>query len=101
VGRRVSLFHVVLPVTLVWSIRRVGYDRRAPVLQLGIAVLALLASRAMGPAENLNFAFADPVSGRSWGPAPVHLAVMLAALAVIYAMTHSVLCRIRPPAGPR
>ena len=95
--RALSLFHVVLPVALVWSIRRVGYDRRAAILQIGMAAVVLVASRALGPAENPNFAFADPLFGRSWGPAPVHLAVMLAVLGVVYGLTHLALRRIPPP----
>lgn len=94
--RVLSLFHVALPAVLIWSLRRVGYDRRAPWLQIGIAAVVLAASRAVGAAENSNFAFADPLFGRSWGPAPVHLAVILGGLAVVYRLTDLVLCRIRP-----
>ena len=92
--RALSLFHVALPVVLVWSLGRTGYDRRAPWLQVGIAAAVLVASRAVGAAENSNFAFADPLFGRSWGPAPAHLAVMLGGLAVVYALTDRVLRRI-------
>jgi hypothetical protein len=100
--RALSLFHVALPAVLVWSLRRVGYDRRAPRLQIGIAAVVLVASRARGPAENPNFAFTDPLFGRSWGPAPVHLAVMLAGLAAVYGLTGLVLRRLAPgPTGGR
>lgn len=94
--RALSLFHIALPVVLVWSLRRVGYDRRAPWLQIGIAAVVLAASRAIGAAENSNFVVADPLFGRSWGPVPVHLAVILGGLAVVYWLTHLVLRRIRP-----
>ena len=94
------------PIVLIWSLRRVGYDRRAPGLQIGIAAVVLAASRAAGAAENSNFAFTDPLLGRSWGPAPVHLAVILGGLAVVYGLTHLALRRIQPPpaaalTGPR
>jgi hypothetical protein len=95
--RALSLFHVLLPIVLLWSIRRVGYDRRAPWLQLALAAFVLVVSRLMGPAENPNFAFTDPLFGRAWGPAPVHLAVMLAGLALVYGITHLALRRIPPP----
>jgi hypothetical protein len=94
--RALSLFHVALPVTLIWSLRRVGYDRRAPWVQIAIAAVVLAASRAFGAAENANFAFTDPIFGRSWGPAPVHVAVMLGGLAAVYALTDQALRRIRP-----
>jgi hypothetical protein len=94
-----SLFHVALPVVLVWAVRRAGYDRRAPWLQLALAAPVLVASRLMGPAENPNFAFADPFFGRAWGPAPLHLAVILGGLAVIYGITHLALRRIAAAPG--
>lgn len=94
--RALSLFHVVLPVLLVWSLRRVGYDRRGLPLQLAIAAAVMIASRTLGPSVNANFAFTDPLFGRSWGPAPVHLTVILGGLAVVYGLTHLVLRRIRP-----
>ena len=78
-----------------------GYDRRAPWLQTGLAAVVLVASRAAGPDVNANFAFTDPLFGRSWGPAPVHLAVILGGLAIVYALTDRVLRRIRPPAVAR
>lgn len=94
--RALSLFHVVLPVLLVWSLRRVGYDPRGLPLQVAIAAAVMIASRALGPSVNANFAFTDPLFGRSWGPAPVHLAVILGGLAVVYKLTDLVLRRIRP-----
>lgn len=92
--RALSLFHFALPVTLVWSLRRVGYDRRAPWVQIAVAAVVLAASRALGAAENANFAFTDPIFGRSWGPAPVHVAAILGGLAIVYALTDRVLRRI-------
>ena len=98
--RALSLFHIALPIVLIWSLRRVGYDLRAPYLQIGITAVVLVASRLVGAAENANFAFTDPLFGRSWGPAPVHLAVILGGLAVVYGLTHLVLRRLAPaPAG--
>lgn len=92
--RLLSCFHVVWPVLLVWALRRVGYDRRAFAAQSWLAVGVLGVSRLFGPAENLNYAFVDPVLKRSWGPAVTHLGLMLGALiAVLYWPTHQVLLR--------
>ena len=67
---------------------------RALRLQSVIAVAALIASRFANPHKNINFAFTDPFFGRSWGPAPVHLAVILAPLILlIYVPTHIILKR--------
>ena len=95
--RALSLFHVLLPVTLLFGLRRVGYDRRALAVQSAIAAAVLAASRTFGPEANVNFSFTDPF-GRSWGPAPVHLAVIVGGLVLVYAATAFVLGRWLPPA---
>ena len=92
--RLLSLFHLFWPVLLVWSVRRVGYDRRGLGLQIVIAGALLVVSRLAGRAANLNFAFRDPIWGLSFEPAAVHLAATLAFLtAVFYLPTHLVLSR--------
>lgn len=100
--RLMSLFHVVWPPLLVAALRRMGYDARALALQSAVAAVFLVASRLVLPAENINFAHRDPFWHRSWGPAPVHLAVTFGVLVgVIYWPTHAVLRRLwgRNPAG--
>ena len=96
--RLLSLFHVVLPMLLLAALRRAGYDRRALLLQSGIAMVLLVVSRFLGPTQNLNYAFADPIFHRAFGPAPVHLALIFAAfLGIIYCPTHVLLARAFPP----
>lgn len=93
--RLMSLYHFLLPVVLVWGVWRLGYDRRALKLQMGIAAIVLIASRIWGRPENINFAYRDPVFRRSWGPAPVHLLFMFACMVVIlYLPTHWVLAKL-------
>lgn len=95
--RLLSLFHVLLPAVLLWSLHRVGYDRSAWKLQSAILAFLLIVSRFFDPALNLNYAFVDPVLHRSWGPAPVHLAVIFVAIvAVFYWPTHLFLARLFP-----
>lgn len=97
--RLLSLFHVVLPMLLLAALRRAGYDRRALLLQSGIAMVLLVVSRLLGPTtRNLNYAFADPIFHRAFGPAPVHLAlIFVALLGIIYWPTHLLLARAFPP----
>lgn len=96
--RLLSLFHIVLPMLLLAALRRAGYDRRALLLQSGIAMVLLGVSRFLGPTQNLNYAFADPIFHRAFGPAPIHLALILAALlGIIYCPTHVLLARAFPP----
>jgi hypothetical protein len=99
--RLLSLFHLALPVLLLWALHRLGYDRRGFPLQLGIAFVAFIASRFAPATQNINYAFADPFLHRAWDPAPVHVVVaFLFMLVVVYLPTHLVLKRLfSPPVG--
>jgi hypothetical protein len=99
--RLLSLFHVVWPILLLWSLKRAGYDRRGLALQSAIAAAAMMASRFANPTENINYAFRDPLAHRAWGPAPLHLALMWIGLVIlIYLPTHIVLAKLLPPPVP-
>jgi hypothetical protein len=92
-----SLFHLVLPLILLWTLKFLGYDRRALALQSGIAAVLLILSRFLSPDLNMNYAFQDPLFHRAWGPAPLHVAVILAGCVVIFFWpTHLLLSRIYP-----
>jgi len=82
--RLLSLFHLAWPALLLWSLRRVGYDRRGFGLQIVIAAALLVVSRFAGRVENLNFAFRDPIWGLSIEPAPLHLAATLGFLVAVF-----------------
>jgi len=99
-ARLLSFFHVVLPCALVWGLWKLGYDRRGLRWQAGIAAVLLAASRFLPAELNMNYAWRDPVFGRAWGPAPVHLAVIFAgAVVLLYWPTHLVLKRVFRAAG--
>ena len=90
--RLLTLFHIVIPVLLIWSMARFGYDRRGFALQCGITLVAFIVSRFTPPAENINFVFQEPFFRRAWGPAPVHiLVVWVFMIVVVYLPTHLVL----------
>lgn len=99
--RLLSLFHIVWPIILIWSLARVGYNRRGFPLQCAIAAVALIAARFANPSENINYAFCDPVFHRSWGPAPLHLTLIwLGLVTLIYLPTHLLLAKfLRTPAA--
>jgi hypothetical protein len=81
--RALSLFHVAVPPTLLWLLRRFGYDRRALPAQIAMTATALAASRAFGtPASNINWAFGPGSQRRSRLPAPLYLALETAVLTV-------------------
>ena len=81
--RLLTMFHVVWPVLLVWSLSRVGYDRRGYWLQVALASCLFVVARFTDPRLNINFAFQDPIFHRSLGPAPIHVAVSIVGLAVL------------------
>src|SRR5580704_6319085 len=90
--RLLSTFHVGLPLVLLWTLRRVGYDRRALGLQAAIAAALLIVSRFLSAEINMNYAYRDPVFNRAWGPAPVHLAAAFIIIAgAVYWPTHLLL----------
>jgi hypothetical protein len=98
-ARLLSLFHIVLPFILLWSLSRLGYDPRAWKLQTAILVPVLIASRFVTPDQNLNFAVTDPFLHRSFGPAPTHLFITFLFLVfVVYFPTHLLFTRLLP--GP-
>jgi hypothetical protein len=88
--RLLSLYHLAWPVLVVLLVRRVGYDRRGWQLQTAIAASAVILCRLFTPpAANINFAFIDPIFGRAFTPAALHVAIVLVALAGVgYGLTH-------------
>ncbi|HXA78340.1 MAG TPA: hypothetical protein VNV41_14505 [Candidatus Acidoferrales bacterium] len=92
--RLLSLFHIVMPVLLLWALYRTGYDRRGWALQCAIALPLFVAARFTAPATNVNYAFIDPFIHRQWGPAPIHVLITWIFMAfVVYLPTHLVLRR--------
>jgi hypothetical protein len=90
--RLLTLFHVGMPVLLLWALGRGGYDHRGWPLQSAIALFAFLAARFTLPAENINYAFTDPFIHRAWGPPPAHVLISwLFMTLVVYLPTHLVL----------
>jgi len=94
-----SIFHLVLPLLLLWAMKIIGYDRRALALQSAIVAVLLVVSRFLPPDLNMNYAFEDPLLHRAWGPAPLHLLVIFTGCVVVFFWpTHWVLSRVYSPA---
>lgn len=95
--RLLSLYHIVLPLLLLWSLRRIGYDARGWKLQAAIAAAAMIVARLFAPGLNYNMVDRDPLLGRVWGPAPLHIAFMWVVLVgVVYFPTHILLRKCFP-----
>jgi hypothetical protein len=98
--RLLSLFHIVMPFILLWSLSRLRYNRRGFALQAAITLPVVIASRFVTPDKNLNFAQTAPFFHRQLGPASVHLAITyLAVVLGVYVPTHLLFARLYPPSA--
>lgn len=100
--RLLSLYHLALPIVLIWAVLRLGYDRHGFRLQCAIVPFSFIAARFTPPQQNMDFAFTDPFLHRSWGPPPVHVAIsVLFMIFVVYYPTDLLLRRLVPPKPSR
>jgi len=88
-----SLFHVVLPVLLLWMVFRLGYDRRAVYAQtLLVWILFPVCYLATDPERNLNWVFGLGSPPQTWVPAPLNLMLLMSAYPLLVLVpTHFVL----------
>ena len=104
--RSLSLFHGWLPFVLFWLVWRLGYDRRAVVLQSAAAVVVLLVSYLFAPAPppspldpnravNINYVygFTDQQPQTLMAPWLWVLAMMALNIVAFYIPAHWVLAR--------
>ena len=81
--RALSLFHVPLPIGLVWLVHRLGYDRRAWLGQSLLALVVLPASYWLtDPAENVNWVHGLGAPQR-WLPPWLYLALLIVAFSLV------------------
>jgi hypothetical protein len=96
--RLASLFHVATPPLLVFAIWRLGYDRRAWILQSAISWIVLPACFVLTtPAANINWVW-GPFGQRQTLVAPaLYLGILLVAYPVVlYLPMHVLLRKIFP-----
>jgi hypothetical protein len=105
--RGLSLFHGWLPFVLLWLLSRLGYDRRALILQSVAAIVVLLVSYLFAPAPppsaihptwavNINYVYGlDDQHAQTWMPPRLWLLFMMAFNVIaLYVPTHLVLRRV-------
>ena len=99
--RGLSCFHIVLPLLLLWTLHRLGYDQRAFVWQTVVALVVLpLSYLVSNPQENVNWVYGFGQNPQRILPGPlfVILLMLLFPLAV-YLPTHLLFARIFRAAG--
>ncbi len=96
--RSLSLFHVFLPVVLVYLVYRLGYDTRAWKAQTVLAwIVVPLSYAASNPVRNVNWAY-GPGHPQTWVSETVYVALMMVFLVVvIYLPTDWLLRRLFAP----
>jgi hypothetical protein len=91
IARMLSVYHLVLPMVLIFALRRFGYDRRALLLQTAISCAAFAVSWWwLRDVENLNYVNAWPGGRVLFADTPgAHAFVTWSLLcAVVYVPTH-------------
>jgi hypothetical protein len=96
--RGLSLFHLVIPVLLLWLVYRLGYDQRAWLVQSAFAVVVLLMSYAVSkPAQNINWVFGPGKEPQQWMSPWLYLVLLMAFFPVcVYLPTHLALRALMP-----
>jgi hypothetical protein len=91
--RLLSLFHVCVPVLLLWAIARLGYDRRGWRLQAAFTALLLPTTFLLtDPADNINWIWRPFGIEQAVVPAPVFMLFIIWALPLLlYLPTHAAL----------
>src|SRR5688572_19370191 len=88
--RGLSLFHVVLPVLLIWMVYRLGYDTRALTAQTLLAWLVLPLSYLLTkPSENVNWVYGFGNKPQRRMPRLMHVAMLMVLIPlVVYLPSH-------------
>ena len=100
--RGLSLFHVPLPILLIWMVWRWGYDPRALPLQTLIAWIVFPLSALLStPEQNINWVYGLG-NVQTWVPQwQWVLGLMIALPLLVYAPTHFLFKRLFPtPSTP-
>ncbi len=101
--RGLSLYHLALPPLLLWLLYRLGYDKRALPAQTALAWAVLIVVYFVSdPEGNENWVFGPGEDGepQKWMPAPLWLAMLMAAFPLlIYLPGHLLFQRWFGPVG--
>lgn len=87
--RALSLFHLWLPVLLLWLLWRLGYDSRAWLAQSVLAEIILPVCYLMRPTENINWVYGPGEKPQKWIDPRLYLTLLMAFFPLcVYLPTH-------------
>ena len=99
--RALSLFHIPMPLVLVWMLFTLGYDARALVAQTALAWVVFLLTYALtDPRENINWVFGPGVPQDRLNRNVYFGLLMIFFPLCVYVPTHFALLAITPAASP-
>lgn len=76
--RVLSLYHVALPLILIWLVYRLRYDRKALYFQTLLAWIILPITYAFTePSENINWVFGFGPEPQTWMPGPLYVGLLM------------------------
>lgn len=92
--RALSLFHIAMPAIIIFLLARLGYDRRALIVQTLLTWVVLLATYLVtDPADNMNFVFGLGQAAQTALPPLVYLALVMIALPLLICLPMHLLLR--------
>jgi hypothetical protein len=91
--RALSLFHIPMPLVLLWMLHTLGYDPRALPAQTGLAWVVFAVTYAVtDPRENINWVFGPGGRPQQRVSPRVYLALVLVVFPlIVYVPTHFLL----------
>jgi hypothetical protein len=94
--RGLSFFHVGLPLLILWTVHRLGYDRRAWLYQTILSTLVLpLSYLVSNPRENVNWVYGFGEKPQHILPGPLFVVLLMVAFPiVIYLPSHLVFAKL-------
>jgi len=87
--RALSLFHVVLPIVLLWMLRELGYDSRAWLIQILLAWVVLPTTYALKPKENINWVYGLGEQPQRWMHPRLYLALLMVLFPALHLLAHA------------
>jgi hypothetical protein len=94
--RALSLFHIAMPVLLIWLVRTVGYEPRAWLAQTLLAWIVLpLSYWLTSPHKNVNWVFGPGKEPQRWMPPWMYLGLLMLLFPLcVYLPTHLLLSKL-------
>lgn len=87
--RLLSLYHLLLPLVLLWLVWRLGYDRAAWKLWMPMGLFVLVLSFLLSsPERNVNWVWGPGGEPQQWMPPEAWLGVVLIFCGLVWWITH-------------